>query len=200
MTNAALRGELQRSAPVQKRSRATDPMAEVVDRLLAQLSGAPSGARNRWAPMRNGRGAHTATIVVGSARDQDDTDHEPTTRGVIGLWARVTLVLLLGVCMTLWPYPHDCGVRLFGYAMAVATVLIAGSWAAFVSWRRRNGYAHVLALILAFWGVVLAAEELLPRIGYAAEQAAWQCSGEGFSARAGARVARRPAEALRAGR
>ena len=164
---------------MQKRSQDTDPMADVVDRLLAQLSGAPSGARNRWAPMRNGRGAHAAAVVVGSARDGSPDNHH-TPRELIGLWGRVTLALLLGVLMTQWPYPHDCGVRLLGYAGAVATVVLAGSWIGFVSWRRRNGYAHVLALILVFWGVVLAAEELLPRIGYAAEPAVWQCDGGGF--------------------
>lgn len=164
---------------MQKRSSDADPMADVVDRLLAQLSGAPSGARNRWAPMRNGRGAHAAAVVVGSARD-DGAHDQATPRELIGLWGRVTLALLLGVLMTQWPYPHECGVRLLAYAAAVVTVLVAGSWIAFVSWRRRNGYAHVLALVLAFWGVVLAAEALLPRIGYAAEQAVWQCDGKGF--------------------
>jgi hypothetical protein len=165
---------------VQKRSSDVDPMTQVVDRLLAQLSGAPSGPRNRWAPTRNGRGsAHAAAVVVGSARDEG-TDQPSTPRELIGLWARVALALLLGVLMTQWPYAHDCGLRLLGYAGAVLTVLVAGSWIAFVSWRRRNGYAHLLALILAFWGMVLAAEALLPRIGYAAEPAAWQCEGPGF--------------------
>lgn len=159
---------------MQKRSSDTDPMAQVVDRLLAQLSGAPSGPRNRWAPTRNGRGAPAAVVVVGSARD-DGPGHHATPRELIGLWARVALALLLGIFMTQWPYVHECGVRLLGYAGAVVTVLLAGGWVAVVAWHRRNGYAHVLALLLAFWGVVLGAEQLLPRIGYAADAAAWQC-------------------------
>ncbi|MGH7628872.1 MAG: hypothetical protein ACREOF_05705 [Gemmatimonadales bacterium] len=162
-----------------KRSSDADPMSEVVDRLLAQLSGAPSGPRNRWAPTRNGRGARAASTVVGSARDERALD-DASPRELIGFWARVTLALLLGALMTQWPYSHDCGVALLGYTGAVVTVIVAGSWIAFASWRRRNAYAHVLALILAFWGVVLAAEQLLPRIGYAAEPATWQCDGEGF--------------------
>jgi hypothetical protein len=149
-------------------------MGEVVDRLLAQLSGAPAGPRNRWAPTRNGRHAPAASVVVGSARDDEEA---PSSRpgAIAGLWARVALAVLLGSLMTQWPYPHECGVRLFAYAGAVLTVLLAGSWIAVVSWRRRNGYAHVLALLLTFWGVVLAGEQLLPRIGYAAEQAVWHC-------------------------
>jgi len=151
-------------------------MAEVVDRLLAQLSGAPSGPRNRWSPTRNGRGAQAASTVVGSARD----DGDPPLRDLIGLWARVTLALLLGALMTQWPYSHQCGLPLLGYTGAVATVILAASWTGFASWRRRNGYAHVLSLMLAFWGVVLAAEQVLPRIGYAAEQATWQCDSGGL--------------------
>jgi hypothetical protein len=34
------------------------------------------------------------------------------------------------------------------------------------------------SLILGFWGVVLAAEQVLPRIGYAEEEATWMCSAE----------------------
>ena len=45
------------------------------------------------------------------------------------------------------------------------------AWIAFVSWRLRRGVAHVLGLILFFWGTVLAAEQLLPRIGYAVVEA-----------------------------
>ena len=147
-------------------------MGEVVDRLLKQLSGAPAEPRNRWAPSRNGHRARSA-VVVGAARD-DAADSSPV-RELAGLWARAGLVLLLAVLMTQWPYPRECGVRLFAYAAAVVATLIAGAWIGFVSWRMRNGAVHLLALVLAFWGVVLAAETLLPRIGYAAEPAAWSC-------------------------
>lgn len=151
-----------------------DPMAQVVDRLLAQLSGTPSGPRNRWAPTRNGRGSHAQSTVVGSARDERELG-DRTPSKLVGLWARVTLALLLGALMTQWPYSHACGIPLLGYAGAVTTVILAASWIGFASWRQRNAYAHVLSLMLAFWGFVLAAEQLLPRIGYAAESAAWQC-------------------------
>jgi hypothetical protein len=166
---------------VQKQSSDTDPMARVVDRLLAQLAGTPTGPRNRWAPTRNGHATRgpAVAVVVGSARHEQD-GRSSSSRELIGLWTRVLLALALGGLMTQWPYSHDCGVRLFGYVGAVASVVVAGSWIAFVSWRRRNGYAHVLALILVFWGMVLAAEQLLPRIGYAAETAVWQCDGKGL--------------------
>jgi hypothetical protein len=158
-------------------------MAAVVDRLLAQLSGQPAEPRNRWSPTRNG-GRDRASVpaaastVVGSARDEQAIAAGPGA--MVAFWARVCLALVLGVVMTQWPYAHECGVALLGYGGAVATVILAGSWVALASWRRRNASAHVLALLLTFWGIVLAAEQLLPRIGYAAEPAAWQCDGRGL--------------------
>jgi hypothetical protein len=77
--------------------------------------------------------------------------------------------------MILWPYPHPCGWALLGYLGAVAAVLLAAAWIAFASWRMRNGVAHVLSLVLFYWGLVLAAEQVLPRIGYAADHGAWSC-------------------------
>jgi hypothetical protein len=85
------------------------------------------------------------------------------------------LAIALGVMMTQWPYPTDCGVHLLSYLGAVATVLFAGAGVAFNSWRLRSGLAHVLSLILIFWAMVLAAEQVLPRIGYSADQASWRC-------------------------
>jgi hypothetical protein len=58
---------------------------------------------------------------------------------------------------------------------AVAVVLLAGGWIAAVSWERRNGVVHILALVLLLWGITLTAERVLPRVGYAAEHAVWGC-------------------------
>lgn len=77
--------------------------------------------------------------------------------------------------MTQWPYAHECGAGLLGYLGAVATVLLTGAWLAWSTWRFRNGLTHILAFILIFWGIVLVAEQVLPRIGYAAERASWGC-------------------------
>jgi hypothetical protein len=87
----------------------------------------------------------------------------------------VLLGIALGAMMTQWPYPYQCDLPLLGYLGAVATVLVVGAALAFDSWRLRSGPAHVLSLILVFWGIVLAAEQVLPRIGYAADLASWRC-------------------------
>ncbi len=143
-----------------------DPMARVVDRLLAQLPGlqgppdpSPDASRRYFTP--------ESRTVVGAGRV------EPPT--VIGLWGRVALGMTLGIMMTAWPYFRECGLPLFGYLCAVAAVVVAGGWIATTAWKLRNGLAHILALVLLFWGLVLTADLLLPRTGYAAMQATWQC-------------------------
>jgi hypothetical protein len=54
-------------------------------------------------------------------------------------------------------------------------ILLGGSWAAVWAWRVRSASAHLVALIVIFWGIVLSAEQVLPRIGYAATQSEWRC-------------------------
>ena len=148
-------------------------MAREVDRLLARLSHSgpalsaePQSARAASTPTtgarrRPARRAHTS----GSAARGES----------LALWARLLLGITLGGAITQWPYPRGCGLPLLGYLGAVLAVLVAGGWIAAVAWRRRNPVVHVLALVLLLWGLVLAAERVLPRIGYAAEQAGWRC-------------------------
>jgi hypothetical protein len=66
-----------------------------------------------------------------------------------------------------WPYSARCGAGLLAYLGAVAVVIAAGWWSAFWTWRHRAAKGHVLALLLILWGLVLAAVEVLPRVGYA---------------------------------
>lgn len=92
------------------------------------------------------------------------------------LWGRVVLGASLGILMTNWPYAHDCGWALLGYSAAVVTVLITGAWIALAAWKQHSGPAHIFALILFYWGLVLAAEQVLPRVGYGWLNATWTCS------------------------
>jgi hypothetical protein len=141
-------------------------MAREVDRLVAQLerTGRPEPTR------RSGSGPQRRVTRVSSSSTPSRTERA-------GLWARVALGAMLGALMTQWPYPHDCGAPLAGYLAAVGMVVVAGSWAAAVSWRQRGAGAHVIALLLILWGIALAAERVLPRTGYAAERAGWVCGG-----------------------
>ena len=145
-------------------------MARVVDRLLAQLPGLQGAHEPSPGPMR--RPVAAETRAVGGARGI-----EPPTLG--GLWGRLTLGLALGVMMTGWPYFRECGLPLFGYLCAVGAVIVAGGWIGVTAWKLRNGLVHIVGLVLLFWGLVLTADELLPRTGYAAVRATWQCGEAG---------------------
>jgi len=45
--------------------------------------------------------------------------------------------------------------------------------------RLNCGAAHVIALVIMLWGLVLAADEVLPRSGYARYSATWWCADFG---------------------
>jgi hypothetical protein len=77
--------------------------------------------------------------------------------------------------MTQWPYAHGCGLGLYLYLGAVLAVTVAGGWASVWSWKHRMAVGHVLSLGVVLWGLVLAAAQILPRIGYAATAASWRC-------------------------
>jgi hypothetical protein len=147
-----------------------DPQAQAmereVNRLLAQLAHAGAEPIGAPAPPPVARPRSSGAARSGAASPR---------WSLAALWGRVILTVVLGGAMTQWPYPHACGWPLLGYLGAVAIVLLAGSWIAFASWRLRNGVTHLLSLVLFYWGLVLAAEQVLPRIGYTADEAGWLC-------------------------
>lgn len=97
-----------------------------------------------------------------------------------GVFARLSLAVALGVGIVFWPYAARCGVGLAAYLGAVGALIVSGGWSAIWTWRHRAARAHLLSLLLVLWGVVLAATEVLPRVGYAiptaAHPASWSCS------------------------
>lgn len=150
--------------------REPDPMARVVDRLLAQLpglQGEPAAVRASVTPF--------PTVVGGGSSSRAALD--PTQSEVIGVWIRLVLGLSLGIMMGSWPYSRACGFPLFGYFGAVIIVMLAGGWAALAAWRFRSGLAHVVSLLLVLYGIALASAEVFPRSGYAVDRATWFCQG-----------------------
>jgi len=95
------------------------------------------------------------------------------------VYARLTISVLLGIAMIVWPYPSRCGAGLAGYLAAVVVVITSGVWSAVWTWRHRASHAHILSLLLILWGLVLGSLEVLPRIGYAKPDARhpgqWSC-------------------------
>jgi hypothetical protein len=144
-------------------------MAGVVDRLLAQLPGLQGQpyASHRSSP-KPGAGIPVHHI-------------ESSSEDLFGPTARLVLSLALGAMIAWWPYPRGCGLPLVGYLGAVLTVVVGGGWAAASSWKYRASLAHILSIILMFYGLMLVAAELLPRTGYAVDHATWQCVEVGRS-------------------
>jgi hypothetical protein len=99
---------------------ASDPMASVVDRLLAQLPGLQSdrpearGSRPRPPELRAGSMSFATPMR---------TDVGPSQ--VLATWARVVLALSLGLMLARWPYSQVCGLPLLGYLSAVAVLIVA---------------------------------------------------------------------------
>ncbi len=101
----------------------------------------------------------------------------PTTG--FGVYARLALATALAVGIAFWPYAARCGLGLTAYLASVTAVIVAGGWSSVWTFRHRAARAHTLSLLLVLWGLVLAATEVLPRVGYAiptaAHPASWSC-------------------------
>ena len=100
------------------------------------------------------------------------------TRATAASWPailRLVLSVALGVGVLFWPYANRCGWGLSGYLLVVLAVAGSGVWSAVWTWRHRAGRAHVLSILLIAWGLLLAAGEVLPRIGYAKQILPWSC-------------------------
>jgi hypothetical protein len=95
------------------------------------------------------------------------------------VFLRLLLSVALGVAIVFWPYDARCGFGLAGYLAAVSVVTASGIWSAVWTWRHRSARGHTLSLLLVFWGVILGAMEVLPRVGYAKADAmhpaTWVC-------------------------
>ena len=92
---------------------------------------------------------------------------EPGATSSLGVYARLTLSVVLGVAMVIWPYPARCGAGLGAYLAAVVVVVASGIWSSVWTWRHRASHAHMLSLLLILWGMILGSIEVLPRVGYA---------------------------------
>jgi hypothetical protein len=151
-----------------------DPLADEIDALLKKLPHAESESPAPRAPSaRPAAPPSVRSPVAGAPASRKPAP--PAGRPPLGVWAQVAAGVVLGGALTQWPYAATCGWGLLGYAAAVVALLIVGGWCAMESWRSRLGAAHIVSLAIVFWGVALAAEVVLPRIGYAAEAATWRC-------------------------
>lgn len=153
-----------------------DPLAATVDKLLTNLSATSPPSVDpdlMQSPRRPGARPGAGQGALRSKR----SPMEDLRRSFWALVGELLLASALAVALPLWPYASDCGFPLLGYMVGVALLLVVGVWGAITAWKIRFGFAHLVALLLVYWGIVLAAEQVLPRIGYAAQAAAWSCGG-----------------------
>jgi hypothetical protein len=134
-----------------------------IDRVLAKQSSSP-------APVAPGRAASPPPVAPPPTGARG--------RSVALTWFWVVLGLALAIALPIWPYEKSCGLRLMFFLGAIAITTVAGVVAALASWAHRRGFAHVLSLLIVGWAGVLAAREILPRIGYAKQSSTWVCSAE----------------------
>jgi hypothetical protein len=139
------------------------------DKTLSSMSDDQLLARRAPAPAES---SEAAPLARGTAAGRDAA---PPSR--LGLIVRVALATGMAIAVPFWPYAAPCGLPLMGYLAAIGVVCSAGVWAALATWRARAGRAHLLALGVLVWGLVLASMEILPRVGYASDPARveWMC-------------------------
>ncbi len=103
----------------------------------------------------------------------------PSQRRFVALtWFWTALALILAAALPLWPNDKSCGLRLVFYLGAAGIALLMGVLGGLASWSYRRGLAHLLSLLAIVWAGVMAAREILPRVGYAQQELHWTCPEE----------------------
>lgn len=116
-----------------------------------------------------------ASVPVGGAGNQPGSAQK---RFVALTWFWTALALILALALPLWPNDKSCGLPLVFYVGAAAIALLMGVLGALASWSYRRGLAHLLSLLAIVWAGVMAAREILPRVGYAKHDLHWTCPEE----------------------
>jgi len=140
-----------------------DKELAAIDKVMAKSAGSPAAPS---APVQRGGGAAVAAPVFGGAVSR---------RAALTTWIRAGLGVLVAAAVLQWPYAHRCGLGLMLYLGAATMVAVAGIWTMIISWKRRQGWAHLAGLGVFLGGLALVATVLLPRFGYAATVLPWMC-------------------------
>jgi hypothetical protein len=140
-----------------------DKELAAIDKVMAKTATSPAPPS---APAQRGGGGAVHAPVGGGAVGK---------RAALTTWIRAGLGLLLTAAVLQWPYAHRCGLGLMLYLGAATMVVIAGSWTMIISWKRRQGWAHLAGLGVFLGGLALVASVLLPRLGYMATALPWMC-------------------------
>lgn len=107
------------------------------------------------------------TSAAATPKGKAEIRAEQSRTRTLGVLARLTLAVGLGVAILFWPYDDRCGFGLAAFLASIGVVIGSGLWSAIWSWRHRSPRAHILSLLIVLWGLTLGAMEILPRSGYA---------------------------------
>ena len=130
----------------------------------AQIQSLPDEDVAPATPTPAGRTPATPGVATPATRLPGVAPGKPPSR--VGAFLRLGLAGALAVGMLLWPFDARCGLGLAAYLGAVGVLVFAGGWSAVWTWRHRTPRAHIVALTIVLWGLVLGATEILPRMGY----------------------------------
>lgn len=136
-----------------------------IDKLMAQPAAKASEPPRAAAPA-GGPGTGLSPRAAGGAA---------TVRPVT-LFAVALLGPLGAGALAIWPYGKACSLPLLAYLVGVLAVFGASVWAMRLAWRARRGGVMLLGLATMLAALMLAALEVLPRIGYAKVAMEWVCS------------------------
>lgn len=99
----------------------------------------------------------------------------PPQRRFVAAWFWALLAVLLAVGLLVWPFDKACGIRLIFFLCATLLTLLMGGLGAYTSWAHRRGVAFLLSLLVMLLAGIMAAREILPRVGYARHALDWTC-------------------------
>jgi len=133
-----------------------------IDRLVAKQGAAPAGG---------------TTPAPTTPRGPVPPSPAPVRRRSVAVtWFWVALAVALAAALVIWPYQKACGLQLFFFLGAAGVTVIVGCLGAVNSWAHRRGLAHILSLLVILWAGIVAAREMLPRVGYAKVAQTWTCA------------------------
>ncbi|MDH5644295.1 MAG: hypothetical protein OEY63_08845 [Gemmatimonadota bacterium] len=166
-------------ADKKNRPERTDSTGAEVDRLLRKLPGSGQEKVQVIGPNQPGGagGGSNKKKDVPQSEKKDSVDPAtiPTEHRVL-LWGLLLLCLVGVGLFELWPWDNQCGWRLYGFLAALSVFVVITGWCILAAFKQRGPISHTVAIILAFYGIVMIAHEVLPRTGYAKYGATWQCN------------------------
>lgn len=142
-----------------------------IDRLMAKDAGKPAPSGQEQAA-----GPPAVRPPAGAPPSRPAAAAPPAGRRGLAVWLITLLGPIGAAALTIWPYPKACGLMLSVYLVGVLGVVAAAIWAMHTAWVSRRGLAMIVAVATLLAGLMLAAAEVLPRTGYAAQALTWTCS------------------------